>query len=307
MSNLHRQNLQFTSSQVAEAMATVNRQLASSQTIKAIEAVQRHLASSPTIKAIEAVQRHLATSPTIKVIEAAQRHLATSPTIRAIEAVQRQIASISIFEKAILDRQHASTLISTPRTQPSPVEDSVGQSRVAFTVAGVRKRPNVCVSSKAFDLQSGSFRSSHNATERLRLFDLLVTDGSLRHTCRKLFADGHYAIAVERAFICLANLVRAKSGLATQDGAALMRTAFSAQSPTLLLNSFLSKSDRNEQLGYMDLYAGAMTGIRNPRAHEHDMEDDPQMALELLVLANHLIRRLKSATKNGSPSGNSAP
>ena len=86
-----------------------------------------------------------------------------------------------------------------------------------------------------------------------------------------------------------------------------MRTAFSANSPILLLNSSLSKSDRNEQLGYMDLYAGAMTGVRNPRAHEHDMEDDPQMALELLVLANHLIRKLKSATKNGSPSGNATP
>ena len=215
MNNLHTQSLQFTPSQFAEAMATVN--------------------------------RHLAISPTIKAIEAAQRHLATSPTIRAIEAAQRQFASISTFEKAILSRQLASILISAPRITPVSGEEPVRLSRVAFTVVGLRESPNVCVSLKASDLQSGSFRSSHNATERLRLFDFLVTDERLRHTCRKLFADGHYAIAVERAFICLANMVRAKSGLATQDGADLMRTAFSAKSP-ILLNSFLSKSDRNEQL-----------------------------------------------------------
>ena len=86
-----------------------------------------------------------------------------------------------------------------------------------------------------------------------------------------------------------------------------MRTAFSAKSPILLLNSFLSQSDRNEQLGYMDLYAGAMTGVRNPRAHEHDMEDDPQVALELLVIANHLMRKLNGSTKDDSPTGTSAP
>ena len=307
MTNLHTQNLQFTSSKVAETVATVNRHLATSPTIKAIEAAQRHLATSPTIRAIEAAQRHLATSPTIKAIEAAQRHLATSSTIRAIEAAQRHLASISTLEKAILDRQLASTLISTPRIHPGSVEDSVGQSRVAFTIVKARRRPGVSVSPSAPDLESGSFLSWHDTTEELGLFDSLVTDRSLRHTCRKLFADGHYAIAVEKAFVCLDNMVKAKSGFTAKDGADLMRAAFSASSPRLYLNSFQSESDRNEQRGYMDLYAGAMTGVRNPRAHEYDMKDDPQIALELLVLANHLIRKLKSATKNSSPSGNSTP
>ena len=84
-----------------------------------------------------------------------------------------------------------------------------------------------------------------------------------------------------------------------------MRAAFSANSPLLYLNSLQSESDRNEQRGYMDLFAGAMTGIRNPRAHEHDIEDDPQVALELLVIANHLMRKLNGSTKEDSPSGNS--
>ena len=47
----------------------------------------------------------------------------------------------------------------------------------------------------------------------------------------------------------------------------------------------------------MDIFAGSMTGIRNPRAHEHDLVDEPEVALELLALANHLMRKLDAATK----------
>ena len=46
------------------------------------------------------------------------------------------------------------------------------------------------------------------------------------------------------------------------------------------------------------MFAGAMTGIRNPRAHEHELKDDPKVALELLALANHLMGELGAATKN---------
>ena len=105
-----------------------------------------------------------------------------------------------------------------------------------------------------------------------------------------MFADGHYSTAVEKAFVCLNNMVKEKSVLNDKDGADLMRTAFSANSPVLAVNSFQSQSDKNEQQGYMHIFAGAMTGIRNPRVHEHSLEDEPEIALELLVLANHLMR-----------------
>ena len=39
-----------------------------------------------------------------------------------------------------------------------------------------------------------------------------------------------------------------------------------------------------------------MIGIRNPRAHEYDVEDTPRVALEMIVIANHLMRLLKSST-----------
>lgn len=39
----------------------------------------------------------------------------------------------------------------------------------------------------------------------------------------------------------------------------------------------------------------AMTGIRNPRAHESQLVDTPESALEMIVLANHLMRKLDRA------------
>ena len=130
------------------------------------------------------------------------------------------------------------------------------------------------------------------------MFDLLVTDNSIREASRELYLDGHYSSSVEKAFVRLNNEVKDRSGLVQQDGAGLMKTAFSANSPKLKLNEFRSQSDRDEQQGYMDLFAGSMTGIRNPRAHEHGLIDQPEVALELLVLANHLMRKVQAATKS---------
>ena len=128
-------------------------------------------------------------------------------------------------------------------------------------------------------------------------FDELVTNGPLREASGQLFRDRHYTRAVEEAFKCLNNIAKDKSGHTEKDGADLMKTVFSANSPVLKLNNLESRSKRDEQQGYMEIFAGSMTGIRNPRAHEHGLVDDPEVALELLVLANHLMRKLDSATK----------
>ena len=68
-----------------------------------------------------------------------------------------------------------------------------------------------------------------------------------------------------------------------------MRAAFSTHNPALKINALQSRSDEDEQKGYMEIYVGVMIGIRNPRVHEHELVDEPQIALELLVCANETL------------------
>jgi len=129
------------------------------------------------------------------------------------------------------------------------------------------------------------------------LLDSIVTEPELRDVVRKLFLDGHYALAVEEGFKYLNNLVKRRTG-STADGASLMTTAFSGSAPLLRLPTALkSASQKNQQLGYMRIFEGSMIGIRNPRAHEHKYLDDPRNALELLALCNHLVRVTLNATR----------
>lgn len=130
------------------------------------------------------------------------------------------------------------------------------------------------------------------ANSLIEQFDQFVSCPNLRRASRKLFADGHYARAVEEAFKNLNNAVKTKSGLNDRDGAKLMKEVFSANSPVLKLNAFTSKSEKDEQIGYMEIFAGSMVGIRNPRAHEDELADQPEAALEMIILANHLMRKL---------------
>ena len=129
------------------------------------------------------------------------------------------------------------------------------------------------------------------------LFDSLVTDSLIRQSSRRLFLDKHYSNSVERAFVCINNAVKGKSEQTGLDGASLMRKAFSAQEPILKFNEGRTTSERDEQEGYMHLYEGAMLGVRNPRVHENQLEDDPTTALSLLALANHLMNKLDDSKK----------
>lgn len=139
--------------------------------------------------------------------------------------------------------------------------------------------------------------SEESADGRLvRLFDELVTLDLIRNASRSLFVTGHYARSVEEAFKSIDNAVRAQSKL-RDFGSSLMKTTFSPNKPKLKLNPMSTDSEVDEQLGYMEIFAGSMTGIRNPRAHQNELEDDPVVALEMLVLANHLGRRLQSAER----------
>ena len=127
------------------------------------------------------------------------------------------------------------------------------------------------------------------------MYARLVTHGKLRKATSKLFHGGHYSQAVEEAFKLLCNEVKARLPGVAKDGMDLMFHAFNESAPVLRLNPMSNESEINEQRGYKFILGGVMAGVRNPRAHQHDYGDDQDTALELLTLANHLIKRIDAA------------
>jgi len=123
----------------------------------------------------------------------------------------------------------------------------------------------------------------------------IILSPEITKTCLKLYKDDHNALAVETAFKLINNYVKSKSGLTSMDGMSLMQTAFSVSNPKIRLTKLKTKSEKDEQLGYMNIFAGCMVGIRNPRAHEHNYQDSERTTFELLILADHLMQKLQSA------------
>jgi uncharacterized protein (TIGR02391 family) len=107
---------------------------------------------------------------------------------------------------------------------------------------------------------------------------------------KKRFEGGHYADAVEATLKELATTVRnlvLQRGGPELDGTALMQTAFSPKNPIIVLADLSTQSGKDMQRGYMDLFAGAMSAVRNPKAHGN-IVITPQRALHLLFLASAL-------------------
>jgi uncharacterized protein (TIGR02391 family) len=114
---------------------------------------------------------------------------------------------------------------------------------------------------------------------------------------RSRFESNHYADAVEAALKEVNSRVKAKVKDATGreiDGAALMTTAFSLQNPKIELDDLATASGRDIQQGYIQIFAGAMTGIRNPKAHGN-ISIDEKRAIHLLFLASLLMYKLDEA------------
>jgi uncharacterized protein (TIGR02391 family) len=61
------------------------------------------------------------------------------------------------------------------------------------------------------------------------------------------------------------------------------------------------RNGQDEREGFKFLFAGAILGLRNPRGHGPQRDDDPEEAMEYLALASLLMRRLDDAEGTLSP------
>lgn len=116
----------------------------------------------------------------------------------------------------------------------------------------------------------------------------------IQHTCAKLFQDGHYLQAVETSVKAVFQYIRDITGVAG-DGTKLVQDVFSEQAPYLRFNDLSNQSQRNEQIGFMDMLKAYYKGIRNPTFHGFDIEQDEPKAYEHLAMASLFCRRIDDA------------
>ncbi len=111
------------------------------------------------------------------------------------------------------------------------------------------------------------------------------------------FDTQHFADAAEAAFKLInervKTIVRERTGIEC-DGASLMQKAFSSDKPVIALDDISTLSGKNVQTGYQQIFSGAMTGIRNPKAHSN-MQIDATRSLHLIFLASLLMSKIDEA------------
>ena len=113
--------------------------------------------------------------------------------------------------------------------------------------------------------------------------------------CRAELITNNYFHAVLEANKGLFQRIRDISGLST-DGIELIEQAFSSN-PIIIINSFISDSEKNEHKGFCNLLKGLCSMFRNPLAHEPKIEWTicEQDALDILGIISYCHRRLDKA------------
>jgi uncharacterized protein (TIGR02391 family) len=134
-------------------------------------------------------------------------------------------------------------------------------------------------------------------TDDSRTIDWSLIHQAVTEVAESRFQSGHFADSVEAALKSVNERVRdiVKQVLGSEmDGSDLMQRAFSLKSPVLKLGNLDTITGRSMQVGYMQIFAGSMTGIRNPKAHGN-VVIDLNRAMHFLFLASLLMYKLDEA------------
>lgn len=155
---------------------------------------------------------------------------------------------------------------------------------------------SVLESIKSYFIETLEDAGQSSVQKPIRAYESLELHPAIARAASDLYKNGHYSNAVEDAVKALNNIVRLNSGVEDKDGVGLMEFVFSPKNPVLKINSLTDQSDQDEQKGFMNLFSGAVSGLRNPRAHKI-IKDDPEMALEFIGFISLLAKFADKANK----------
>lgn len=114
------------------------------------------------------------------------------------------------------------------------------------------------------------------------------------------FMRGEFDVAVFQAMKAVEVSVRDAAAFGNDlIGVTLMREAFSPEKGPLRDPN----AERGEQVARMELFAGAIGSYKNPHSHRDVNLNDPVEAIEIILLANHLLRIVdaRTSSKGGNP------
>ena len=113
---------------------------------------------------------------------------------------------------------------------------------------------------------------------------------------KELHMNGHYANAACDAFIEINSRVKkifkkVRPNEKIPDGVSVMTCLFSANEPIVEFCDRTNDTGQNTQKGYMQMLAGSMLALRNPKAHEN-IGLDKDEAFRRLMFASMLMYKI---------------
>ena len=231
------------SQQLTETIRALTRPLVSQQLTETIRALTRPLVSQQLTETIRALNRPLVSQQLTETIRALNRPLVSQQLTETIRALNRPLVSQQLTEtiralnRPLVSQQLTETIraLNRPLVNAWYMEPTVSLN-FAPTIAATREEHEIWSSLVVADAEDHSLTGERS--HWLTVFDALVKDDGLRRASRSLFANGYYALAVQRAWTYIDNLVRDRSGCTDKSGADLMRVAFSPNNPVLKVERF---------------------------------------------------------------------